>query len=956
MKRSAILAALQEQRPDLFAGTGGEILENCSTAELRALLEAKWTTAYIDSLPDSAFLYVDADGKRHFPYKDKSGAVDLPHLRNALARIPDSGVPDGVKADLTAKAQRILAKATGKKPSAKEGQAHSWITESVLRTGRFAEAKGVQLSMDEIMNRVSDALRERFATRSSDGCLGYSCWPIQTFDDHVIYRNNGKTWSIEYTLTDTGDVELGADPVEVVQRYQPVTKEAFVEATLGDGRDFMRVEAVVLGPALEADGQAPSGREWDVLLIREGMSKNRNRYGRKVLAEAAPLYEGRPMFIDHKMETGPFGRSGNEVVGFTKAVRPVVLSEQAADGKFTGAHFLALSARAGLVDEGFQKKLVAAYQLGNPDLFGLSHDVRAESVTATADDGPFYDVTAIRKVESTDWVLTPAAGGRVLRLVASDSPHPQLQEDARMLKQLIESLKAAGVTVPENCDEATATRLLNEALKRQPAAATTAATAQPPTSQAAVADQTVEARMAALEASNRTLQESLTAGARAVATLTLERCLLECSLPDPFKARIKKKFEARIAAGQFPTDAEIAEDIKAYVEDVGALREANLVMPHVGVPRVQIVQDRADKMRERLDAFFGIKQEGVDELGRPKFKTIPNAGMTSFREIYVDLTGDSRVTGKVTEDVKRRLSESLNTASFDQILGDSITRKMLKDYADNVNFNSWRGTVAEVVPLNDFRTVRRLRFGGYGNLPTVSQGAPYTSMTSPTDEEATYSPAKRGGTEQITIEMIKNDDVGAIRRIPSKLARAAGQTLYEFVWDMLQNNAAIYDSVALAAAGHNNIVTTALSAANISALRLKLKQQTDMSSGKRLNLVARYLIVPSELEELAFQLTTSDRVLGSNNNDPNFVKKLNLDTIVVEYWTDTNNYWVTASQDQAPMIEVGFLDGQETPELFVQDLPSQGSMFSNDLLTYKLRHIYGGAVMDYRPFAGGIVP
>jgi hypothetical protein len=40
-----------------------------------------------------------------------------------------------------------------------------------------------------------------------------------------------------------------------------------------------------------------------------------------------------------------------------------------------------------------------------------------------------------------------------------------------------------------------------------------------------------------------------------------------------------------------------------------------------------------------------------------------------------------------------------------------------------------------------------MRFGGYGNLPTVGQGAPYTALTSPTDEEATYAPAKRGGTE-----------------------------------------------------------------------------------------------------------------------------------------------------------------------------------------------------------------
>ena len=54
---------------------------------------AKWTRAYINSLPDSAFLFIEPGYKkgmnknaRHLPYKDKNGKVDIPHLRNALAR------------------------------------------------------------------------------------------------------------------------------------------------------------------------------------------------------------------------------------------------------------------------------------------------------------------------------------------------------------------------------------------------------------------------------------------------------------------------------------------------------------------------------------------------------------------------------------------------------------------------------------------------------------------------------------------------------------------------------------------------------------------------------------------------------------------------------------------------------------------------------------------------------
>ncbi|HET7558876.1 MAG TPA: hypothetical protein VFK80_02860 [Limnochordia bacterium] len=65
--------------------------------EVREVLDlfAEWSTAFINSLPDSSFAVVEPaykSGKtadknaRHLPYKDASGKVDLPHLRNALAR------------------------------------------------------------------------------------------------------------------------------------------------------------------------------------------------------------------------------------------------------------------------------------------------------------------------------------------------------------------------------------------------------------------------------------------------------------------------------------------------------------------------------------------------------------------------------------------------------------------------------------------------------------------------------------------------------------------------------------------------------------------------------------------------------------------------------------------------------------------------------------------------------
>jgi len=72
----------------------------------KSVSKATWTTAYVNDLPDSSFALVesgdkDGEGKttprslRHLPYKDAEGKVDLPHLRNAIARANQIKLKDG---------------------------------------------------------------------------------------------------------------------------------------------------------------------------------------------------------------------------------------------------------------------------------------------------------------------------------------------------------------------------------------------------------------------------------------------------------------------------------------------------------------------------------------------------------------------------------------------------------------------------------------------------------------------------------------------------------------------------------------------------------------------------------------------------------------------------------------------------------------------------------------------
>lgn len=139
-------------------GAGGH---TAKTAELEVADKATWTTAYINDLPDSSFLYIepggkkDGDGKttpralRHFPVRDANGAVDLPHLRNALARIPQSSLSQDVKDSATAAAKKLLASAN--KVSAK--------TKAALDARVAAAAASLKAAQDALAGvEVDDAV------------------------------------------------------------------------------------------------------------------------------------------------------------------------------------------------------------------------------------------------------------------------------------------------------------------------------------------------------------------------------------------------------------------------------------------------------------------------------------------------------------------------------------------------------------------------------------------------------------------------------------------------------------------------------------------------------------------------------------------------------------------------------------------------------------------------------
>jgi hypothetical protein len=767
-------------------------------------------------------------------------------------------------------------------------------------------------AFDDIRELVRDALADRH--RETSGVLYAWAYVADLTDTQVVYTVGGsdELMQCSYAIGDDDEVTLGS-PTRVVRTYTAAPASGSGTAVLAD-TDAEEAEEVDTsdrqsGRVMEAKGtDEVGGRVFRVRILKYGTSKNGRRYTESVMREAASLYEGAKAYDHHRTAAELESSTINGLVGHYRQV------EATTDGLYGDLHLLPSATHAA---ESLDAA-IASQAAGLDPIVGISHDVRASFRTVVEGGTRLQEAVQIVSVDSADIVAKPSAGGLPMRAVAGGEPNTNEGDDVPTKADFLAALK-----------EATDDELAAVGFARTPKV--TESTATPPT------------RVTEGEP-NRTTEAAHPKDSF-VGRLMITEKVKAAGLPEAV---------AEAAAAQLPDQIRESDvdGVIAGLKSVAAVFERGGLAPNSSV---QVTKEAQDKKTQALDDFFASNGKGY----------------TSFRHAIEDISG--RRQSQLGEDHNRalmrecvgsgaydsgvRATESLTAASFAQVLGDSVTRRMVADY-NQPSLQTWRLIVSSTPSLPDFRTQRVGRIGGYGVLPTVGEGAPYQPLTSPPDEEATYALAKRGGTEDITLEMIANDDVRAIQKIPTKLGLAAAQTLYRFVWDILPTNAATtYDSTALFHTDHaNNDNPAVLGQSTLSVGRRKMRQQASYGDTSNiLSIVPKYLIVPSALEEIAYQLCTSAVAIPSTPAGPSNTPNIHqgLQPIVVDYYSDANDWYLGADPTMCPTIEVGFYQGRQEPELFTQSDPNAGSAFNSDTITYKLRHIYSGAVLDHRGFYRG---
>jgi len=194
-------------------------------------------------------------------------------------------------------------------------------------------------------------------------------------------------------------------------------------------------------------------------------------------------------------------------------------------------------------------------------------------------------------------------------------------------------------------------------------------------------------------------------------------------------------------------------------------------------------------------------------------------------------------------------------------------------------------------------------------------------------------------------QMIINDDLNGFMRVAALMGRAAARTVGNDAYAILTSNPTMNDGVAFFHANHNNLPTAAApTVASVGAARSAMRLQKDPDNNDVLDIRPKYILGPVALEDTLSVLMRSETdPAQANSRKPNAVR--NAAQVITDPRLDTassKTWYLIADQNEAPAVEVAFLDGVDTPYLE----SSQG--FTVDGIRWKVRLDYGVSAIDWR--------
>lgn len=368
--------------------------------------------------------------------------------------------------------------------------------------------------------------------------------------------------------------------------------------------------------------------------------------------------------------------------------------------------------------------------------------------------------------------------------------------------------------------------------------------------------------------------------------------------------------------------------------------------------RIEMGADEADKFRlaaaHGTMLRMGIKPEGVVAPGHEQFRGLRMHELAKLCLKRAGVAGAEYLSPHdAAERVLRLSAGGASTSDFAAIFQDAANKRLLKAFEEAGS--TWRPWCS-VVPATDFKEIHGISLSEAPDLDLVNERGEYQE-SSFKDKQESYHMGKYGKLVSLSMEMIVDDDLRGFQKLPKALGTAAARKESDVIYGLLTSNPVMKETgKTLFYSGHKNLASGAdlggVDSDNLSAARLAIRLQKGIK-GAVLNLNPKYVLIPAAYE------TAADIILRSIS-----LPESGMSSGVANPWTgklipisdarlDANSskaWYMVADPNQIDTVEVAFLDGNEQPTL------TEHEEYKTDAIVWKVRHIFGAGIMDYRGF------
>lgn len=270
-----------------------------------------------------------------------------------------------------------------------------------------------------------------------------------------------------------------------------------------------------------------------------------------------------------------------------------------------------------------------------------------------------------------------------------------------------------------------------------------------------------------------------------------------------------------------------------------------------------------------------------------------------------------RVRGLAPDEIAKRALQT--TSDFSNILSNVLNKRLRQSYDENVpSYTVWARRAPN---LMDFKPTSVVKISNMPDLLKVNEHGEF-SYGSITDGAESYKLTSFGRIVGVTRQVLINDDLRAIDRVMTGFSGAARRLENRTVYAQLTANAALSDGVALFHATHGNLAASgaAISIASLSDGRKAMRKQKGQQ-GEELNIAPRFLIGPTDVEQLAYQYTSSN-FIPAKSSDVNEFRSGGRTAIepVIDAVLDgssTTAWYLAADNNQVDTIEYCYLEGAD---------------------------------------------